>query len=514
MKTKTYNFETGWQTFLKVTDIGLGNLAGGNYVQKVSDAINKLQKDINEMAASHGNMDPDKLKGFIAEVWHGDTFNIDAAVKGNKAHAVVLESTGFASVDIKADGNNYSLKYYKTGKDSAYAQAISYWQRYNEDMAKRLKSGRPKISFTEYLKQKNVNEEDINKYTSIYNGQFRLIPSDQLKEAIAALERKIAKEAMTRPDLVAGYQETLDKLIDKIKANDGTESIPLTKDEAELFAKLAKDGDFDPANFDISTEKLITFDYIVEQSIQAGVTSAVITCILKIAPEIYKAIDMLIKEGEISKEQFKIIGFKALNGGATGFIRGFISAAITATCKAGKLGVTLKNIDPTVIGTVTAIVMNTIESSYKYAIHQITKYEFAHEVAKDIFVSTCAIGIGSVAQTLTPELPVLGYLLGSFIGSLGGSLLYDTGYSAFMSLCCDTGFTCFGLVDQNYKIPKEILNQLGIKTFDFNSFVPKNVKYKTIDYKKINIKKIEYKTINIQVLHRTVIGIGKIGYSI
>ena len=506
------NFSSGWETFQKAAGGG-GAFVGNAYVGKVSDAIDKLQKDVQAMSDAHRNMGVAQLKGFMAETWHADTFNIDAAVKGSDNTAQVLQSTDFGSVDVAAAGNDYSLKYYQTGKESAFEQAKTYWQRYNEDMANRRRSGGKEISFADYLKERNINESDINKYDSIYNGQFRLIPKDQMEAAIDALKRKIEKESMNRPELVAGYQETLDHLQDRIKASYGTQSIPLSRADSEKIAQLAKEENFDPKDFGISTETLIGFDEIMQQSVQAGLTAAVISCILKVAPEIYKAIDMLIKDGEVSKEQFEKIGFAALSGGAQGFVRGSISAALTVSCKSGLLGATLKSVDPTIIGSLTVIVMNTISNSYKLATKKITKAEFAHDVAKDIFVSSCALVLGGVVQGLTPELPVIGYMLGSFIGSLGGALLYDTGYSAFMSLCCDTGFTCFGLVEQDYKIPKEILERSGIKTFDFSVYSPNRYEYKKFEVSKFNVSRFEYETIKMDFLKREVIGIGKIAYS-
>lgn len=511
MKDTHFNFSSGWDFFQKSVG-GSGAFAGNSYVTKVEDSINKLQKDVLEMSEAHRNMGVGQLKGFMAEIWHTDTFNIDAAVKGSSHNAEILKSTEFASVDIKAAGNDYSLKYYKTGKDSAFEQAKTYWQRYNEDMANRRRAGGDEISFFDYLKERNINESDINKYDSIYNGQFRLIPKEQMDAAIEALKRKIEKESMTRPELVAGYQETLDRLQDRIKASDGTESIPLSRADSERIAQLAKEEKFDPKDFGISTDILIGFEEVMQQAVQAGLTAAVISCILKVAPEIYKAIDMLIKDGEVSKEQFEKIGFAALSGGAQGFVRGSISAALTISCKSGLLGASLKSVDPTIIGTLTVVVMNTISNSYKLASKKISKAEFAHNVAKDIFVSTCSVALGGAMQGLVPELPVLGYLLGSFIGSLGGSFLYDTGYSAFMSLCCDTGFTCFGLVDQDYKIPKEILERAGFKTFDFSKYEPKRFEQKSFEVSKFNVSRLDYQTIKFDFLKREVIGIGKIGY--
>ena len=38
------------------------------------------------------------------------------------------------------------------------------------------------------------------------------------------------------------------------------------------------------------------------------------------------------------------------------------------------------------------------------------------------------------------------------------------GKKKLISFCIDTGFTCFGLVEQNYELPEQVLKQLGIDT--------------------------------------------------
>lgn len=45
-----------------------------------------------------------------------------------------------------------------------------------------------------------------------------------------------------------------------------------------------------------------------------------------------------MENGKLDENQFKKIGFAALSGGAEGFIRGSVSAAITTACKAGVWG--------------------------------------------------------------------------------------------------------------------------------------------------------------------------------
>lgn len=58
-------------------------------------------------------------------------------------------------------------------------------------------------------------------------------------------------------------------------------------------------------------------------------------------------------------------------------------------------------------------------------------------------------------------------------------------------------FTMFGLVEQDYTLPKEIIEQMGIETFEYESF-----QYDTF----------EPDTLDITFLRRGVIGILKVGY--
>ena len=75
--------------------------------------------------------------------------------------------------------------------------------------------------------------------------------------------------------------------------------------EAEVLAKLAKQGKINADDLGLTTEELIKYDYIVQQAFKAGLTAATISVVLKVAPEIIKAIDYLIKNGEINAVQFK-----------------------------------------------------------------------------------------------------------------------------------------------------------------------------------------------------------------
>ena len=120
-----------------------------------------------------------------------------------------------------------------------------------------------------------------------------------------------------------------------------------------------------------------------------------------------------------------------------------------------------------------------------------------------------AIG-GAIGQALGFELPVIGYLIGSFIGC-AFSVVYNIGKKKLISFCVDSGFTCFGLVEQDYQLPDEVLNDIGIDTIK----VPRT-EIKRTEVKRSNvvptIGRVEYETVDITMLRRGVIGVNKIGY--
>lgn len=481
---------------------------GDAYVGDVNNEIATLLKDMN--AFEGFKTKPDALKGDIAEFWHSDTFNIDAVVKGSKSRTYVDRSHDFASADVTSNfGQDFGLKYYKTGVDSAKQQAKSVFERFKEYQAQ---GGKDTID--EFLFKRGYNDIESVLNDPIYSGQIRVIPKDQLVEATEWLNRKIIEEGSKRPEQVERYKETLKMLRDKIEDGKGTESVALTKEQAEELARLAKEGkvtEQDLKDLGISTEDLIKYEYVLKQAFKAGVTAATISMVLKVAPEIYKAISYLIKNGELDEKQFQKIGFAALSGAAEGFIRGSISAAITTACKAGLWGEAMKSVNPSVVGVVTVIAMDTMKNAFKVATGKMQTRELANELIREMFVSTCSLVVGGVAQSFI-EIPVLGFMLGSFVGSMVGSFAYNVGYNAVISFCIDTGFTMFGLVDQNYELPDEVLESVGFEVFKYEEFQFEEFAHEEFKFEEFSIEEFETESISIGVLRRGVIGVQQIGY--
>lgn len=395
---------------------------------------------------------------------------------------------------------------YATAEESAKVQATSVFQRF---MEYQYKGG--KDSLEKFLADRHYTSEDVLN-DPIYEGQVRLIPADQLKAATTWLQEKIVKEATIRPEQVKRYQDTLDLLKDRIADNEGNESIPLSKADAEKLATLAKEGKFNAEDFDITAPELINLEMVVKTSLKAGASAAIITLVLKIGPEIYKTIDYLIKNGEIDGEHFKQVGFAAITGSSESFVRGSVAAAISACCKSGALGEALKEVSPGVIGTVVAVTMNTMKNAFQVVKGKKSRTELTDELLRDLFVSSSALGLGTAGQVILPQLPVVGYLVGSFVGSIVGTFVYNTGYKAALSFCTETGVTLFGLVQQDYKLPDDIIEELGLETFSFDTFSSDTFEADSFAFDTFAAESIQPETLGITMLRRGVIGVSKIGF--
>lgn len=128
--------------------------------------------------------------------------------------------------------------------------------------------------------------------------------------------------------------------------------------------------------------------------------------------------------------------------------------------------------------------------------------------------SAASIGGGILGQTLLPELPVLGYLLGSFIGSVLAGVSFEIADRIIVSICVKSGFTCFGLVDQDYTLPEEVLDEIGIERIDLLSTIIPEVQIEEIEIETIGIEETEVDTVDICLLKRGLIGVKKVGYTL
>lgn len=492
-------------------------LTNGEYLSSIQTEIDNLSDAINKYAGNRN----EQLKGFVAEAWHTYTFNIDAAVKRSANRAFQEESNKLGSVDISTDwGGDYSLKYYKTGVDSAIAQGHPLEWAYQKYIHW-FPQGASCPTREEFLLKRGIDPK-TDMSLSMYEGQARLIPSDQIKDAIVALNKRIAKEAnnLDNPDRAKVAERLLqvrDKLTSHIESPDGATSANLTEAESRELAALAKEGKFDPNRFDITLAKKADLVFLAKNVMNAGLNAAWVSALIKIVPELIVSIKKLLVSGFIDKDDLLRMGKAGAIGAKDGFLRGFFCAAITTATETGLLGETMRVASMSsgfvpIVSTMVVLVGQSISDGIKYADGEMTDVEYAYNIERCITVAAGSVIGGLSLQAVMPMIPAVSYAIGSMVGSLIGGLVFSVKESVMMSLCVRHGYTVFGLVGQDYTMPDEAREKLGFPVYGFDDY--KFVEYRFNGYHHIQYNWHEYKWKKMEciLLKRGVVACRKVGY--
>lgn len=483
MKQKS-EIQMGWDFAAGIMGADMTARMGSEYVSAVEKAIQELEDNINNHA--YRNLGIKQLQGYMQEEWAAGTFNVDAVARDSSVRAEVLHSTAKDSVDILMRSGDqeigaYSAKSYANGAKSAIEQA-------------------------------RLNPETRQ---ASYQNQGRLVPSDQLSDAQAEAHRRVLKNQTTRPDVSKAYAETERRLTDTVTADDGTKSRTATREDLEQMAQESKKQEFKAEDHGVTPQGAIQPDYILKHALKAGYTAAAVTVAFQLTPEIYKAIDYLIKHGELDVQQIKRMGTKGISAGVEGFLRGSVAASLQIMCEAGMLGEVLKGVNATVLGSVVALVMQTVKNSISVAAGKMSAQQMGAAFV-DMVVTSGGYMLGAhiggmIGQALAFQLPVVGYLLGSLVGT-SFCVIYNVGKQKLISFCVDTGFTCFSLVEQNYELPEDVLRDMRVETIPIPRTQVERVDIPRTQIAGFGIETAEYETIDITVLRRGVIGVNKIGY--
>ena len=223
----------------------------------------------------------------------------------------------------------------------------------------------------------------------------------------------------------------------------------------------------------------------------------------------------MIKHGEIDLDGLKKSGKKVISASGEAFLRGSIAYGVEMAIQNGLLGEALKQANPTIVGVAVTVIFGAIKDSILVASGKMSSKEMGMHFVDTLVVSSgylvsMKIG-GAIAQALFPELPGIGFAIGSLLGC-SVAVVYNIGKKKLISFCVDTGFTCFGLVEQNYELPEEVLHELGIETIPVPRTQVERVDVPRTQVTGTGIEQAEYETIDITVLRRGVIGVNKVGY--
>lgn len=489
-------FEEGYSFYADSSGASVAAQMGNLWVEEVNAAIDTLRSDLLEFSTSGKTIDT--LSGDLAEFWHADTYNIDAILNGSENRAHVPRSTRFASADVELDtGESFQVKYCQDGAHSAKAHAVSY----NEA------SRNPSTSkgATEAIRA-GANPND-----SVYKGMGRVIPEGQKEDAVRELKRRIAKESLTRKEQVSRLEETREALTDTVGNGDGVKSKSLSREASKELAREVKEGRVDLDTKGISTEQLVKLEHVMKSSLKTGITAATIAMAVKAAPIIVSTIKDAAIEGRIDVDQLLNDGVDTAKTGAGAFLSGTITAALTESMKSGLLGETFKNASSEAVALAVVLAGEGLREGYRLAKGEITQVQFAEIIFRKSYYALIAMGGGHLGQALIP-VPVIGYMLGSLAGSLVGGITYEIGSTVFVGLCVNRGMTFFGLVEQDYTIPEDVLKSIGLEVFEYETFEFEKPAFETFAPETLTLESSRLDQFEIRYPRRGLIAFNKIGY--
>lgn len=446
-----------------------GTMDGIEFSSSVQDAVDhaiyKLQTESDRLK----NVPIDYVKGNLAEQWHAETFNINAAARGRNDIWADVPGNNIAGRDIDFGDANFAykaeLKYYKTADETA--KALS----------------RPQ-----------------------YNYSNKIAPSDQIEEVINAADRLGKKNIVNRPDQAANYKHTVENT-DKHLNLDNVDSKPLSEPVSKQLSKeMRRDGKVDSDKYNINTESFVKLTDIGRESLEAGMHAAVLSAVLASAPYVWEIAAKYVENGEVDIKTIEDGGLFTINNACHAGLRGAIAAAITSSMKSGLIGESAKNISPLAIGMATTMAINAIKHSIKHQQGKILSQELMHLCMRDAFILAGGYA-GAVAGQAVIPVPMLGALIGNIIGSVMGSVLYDGSNQLVLIVCVDSGWTCFGVVKQDYTISEEILNSAGYDIFETQAFTTESFAGESFSPNSFPVNSLSFKPIS-----RGVIGVNVVGY--
>ncbi|MCK9521482.1 MAG: hypothetical protein M0R76_00360 [Proteobacteria bacterium] len=445
-----------------------GGLAGQQvdaYGERVEQALDDVVRRMGDLAGSQ--KDIHYAKGDVAEAWHAGTFNVDTARRGLDASATAPRDASPIDVSMRGSSVEHAqLKYFRSPEDTA--KAISH----------------PKYG-------------DLDQ---------KVVPSDQLDGVREAAARLAARNAQSRPEVADSYSHTANTADDRVRM-DGAESRPLSEREArELVKELREKQDVDREQFGLTPQQVIQWQDILREATTAAARAAIISAALQSAPYLVAIARKAWETGEISAKDFaplaQALPATLLRSG----VAGGLSAAIVGTARAGVLGGALQQVDPTFVAAGVTLAISAFETSIRAARGDITWPVAAKCISEDAIVLASAMGGAAIGQALIP-IPMLGALVGNIVGAVVARLAIEQVNGVILGIAAETGWTVFGLVDQNYTVPGEILDASGWNVLDIRKLGPQ-----AIELKRMQPINLALKNIDMKVLRRGVVSFGRVAY--
>jgi hypothetical protein len=436
-----------------------------DYCEQTESAVDDVVRRMAALASS--KKDIHYAKGDVAEAWHAGTFNVDAARRSVDAHAVAPR--GRSAIDVTMHGSktqHAQLKVYRSADDTTNAISDS-------------------------------------KYDAI---DQKIVPADQLDAVRDAAARRAATNAANRPQVAASAAHTAKVADDRVRL-DEVESRPLSEREArDLVKQLRERDEIDRERFALTPRQVIQWQDLLREATTAATRAAVISAALQAAPHLITIVRSAYETGEITASDLAPLAQTVPTTLLRSGIAGGLSAVLLGSARMGILGSTAQQIDPTFVAAGVTLAMNALETSFRAARGEITWPIAAKSISEDGIVLAAAMSGAAIGQALIP-IPMLGALLGNIIGAVVARLVVEQANGVVLGLAADTGWTVFGIVDQNHTVSAEILERSGWNILNLHK-----LELRPLELQGFQLTPVKLEKLQMHVLRRGVLSFGRIGY--
>ena len=489
-------FQKGHNFASHILSSSVSNTAGHVYTERVAEVEDVLSDLLNKLNKKDKNGSPSSIGGFAAEVFHEGTFNANAKASGSTNYALAGTSESLGNLNRNVEGSVDVRVMSESGQTLR-----DYNFKYNKNAE------------STFNNQTALNRAGTD---TKYHGDF-LNPSDQNDKVI-----DIAKSKLDDPNLTGlkrkAIEQVAEKSSDRITDGEGHYSKPLSKKDDVELGKDIKEGKLTKKRLKNkygAQNDSITPKTVMKEAIKAGATAAIISAVMQTAPEIIKAFDYLIKNKQIDLATIGKIGLKGLNAGVEGFMLGSITRILQIKIAEEVFGATISTLfsgssGSLVLATTVSFIWTSIKNTIMYLQGKIDGRTLANNMVDYALISGGFLVASNFVRLVTFGLPLIGTLVGSFVGS-AFAFTYNIVKKRFISFCADTGFTCFGLVDQDYTLPESVLSDMGIDLVPISRTDVSRTKLSTTQLQG-GINRTNYETVDVKIVKRGVIGLNKIGF--
>jgi hypothetical protein len=333
--------------------------------------------------------------GFAAEVFHAESFNLDAILKNKDVRAF---TDGFSNTPLGRNDQLHDIVIMKDGEQVLGAQL-----KYFKDADATQKAFRS-------------TKDGIHQYE---NSDLFLAPSDQVEGVRTSAQKTILKNQETRPEVARAAEKVRDKAGAQLDV-EGAQSTPLSKSESKDLGSGNKQGK--------ELHEQMQNGYLnkstLQQSVKAAGTAAVITAVTAGCINSFQYLKQ-VQDGKLDAAEAARLILKdtVIAAGDSALKAGAATASVSiAARKLPELfaGSAFKSsMASGAIAGAAICAVDAVQCIVMFAAGKTSREELETRIGKNIFQTGAAV----VGSSIGASIGALGGPVGALVGSLVGGAI-------------------------------------------------------------------------------------------